>query len=73
MQEEEAVKTYTHVIQAIERGEIPEWGPDGIRKVPQVARDFWRLPEDAKMIDLIRVVRADEAGHRYVPVPFYLG
>ncbi|POY74456.1 hypothetical protein BMF94_2454 [Rhodotorula taiwanensis] len=61
-----SVKTYTHVIQAIERGEIPEWGPDGIRKVPQVARDFWRLPEDAKMIDLIRVVRADEAGHRFV-------
>lgn len=64
MQEEEAVKTYSHVIGAIERGEIPEWGPEGHRKVPTVARDFWRLPDDAKMIDLIRVVRADEAGHR---------
>ncbi|GAA5977171.1 hypothetical protein JCM10908_004883 [Rhodotorula pacifica] len=58
--------TYTHVIQAIQRGEIPEWGPNGPAKVPQVAKDFWRLPNDAQMIDLIRVVRADEAGHRFV-------
>lgn len=61
-----AVKTYTHIIEAIQRGEIPEWGPNGTAKVPQVAKDFWRLPDDAQMIDLIRVVRADEAGHRFV-------
>jgi hypothetical protein len=61
-----AVKTYTHAIEAIERGEIPEWTPGGEAKVPQVAKDFWRLPDDAQMIDLIRVVRADEAGHRFV-------
>lgn len=64
--EEEAVKTYTHVLEAIKRGEIPEWAPGGEAKVPQVAKDFWRLPDDAQMIDLIRVVRADEAGHRFV-------
>ncbi|KWU43531.1 alternative oxidase, partial [Rhodotorula sp. JG-1b] len=60
------VKTYTHVLEAIKRGEIPEWAPGGEAKVPQVAKDFWRLPDDAQMIDLIRVVRADEAGHRFV-------
>ncbi|GAA5867558.1 hypothetical protein JCM3774_003877 [Rhodotorula dairenensis] len=63
---ESTVKTYTHIIEAIQRGEIPEWGPNGSAKVPQVAKDFWRLPDDAQMIDLIRVVRADEAGHRFV-------
>uniref|UniRef100_A0A0K3CM93 Alternative oxidase n=1 Tax=Rhodotorula toruloides TaxID=5286 RepID=A0A0K3CM93_RHOTO len=64
--EEEAVKTYTHIIEAIQRGEIPEWAEGGKRKVPQVAKDFWRLSDDATMLDLVRAVRADEAGHRFV-------
>ncbi|GAA5825271.1 hypothetical protein JCM11251_006913 [Rhodosporidiobolus azoricus] len=65
--EEEACKTYTHVIDAIERGEIPEWDPrnPSSKKVPQVAKDYWRLPDDATMLDLIKAVRADEAGHRF--------
>ncbi|GAA6049836.1 hypothetical protein NBRC10513_001246 [Rhodotorula toruloides] len=61
-----AVKTYTHIIEAIQRGEIPEWAEGGKRKVPQVAKDFWRLSDDATMLDLVRAVRADEAGHRFV-------
>ncbi|BGP26182.1 inducible alternative oxidase 2 [Rhodotorula toruloides] len=61
-----SVKTYTHIIEAIQRGEIPEWAEGGKRKVPQVAKDFWRLSDDATMLDLVRVVRADEAGHRFV-------
>ncbi|GAA5886732.1 hypothetical protein JCM6882_005871 [Rhodosporidiobolus microsporus] len=65
--EEEACKTYTHIIGAIERGEIPEWdakNPNS-KKVPQVAKDYWRLPDDATMLDLVKAVRADEAGHRF--------
>ncbi|KAK4330130.1 Alternative oxidase [Rhodotorula toruloides] len=61
-----SVKTYTHIIEAIQRGEIPEWAEGGKRKVPQVAKDFWRLSDDATMLDLVRAVRADEAGHRFV-------
>ncbi|GAA5886729.1 hypothetical protein JCM6882_005870 [Rhodosporidiobolus microsporus] len=65
--EEEACKTYTHIIGAIERGEIPEWDPKNpnSKKVPQVAKDYWRLPDDATMLDLVKAVRADEAGHRF--------
>jgi hypothetical protein len=47
--EEEACKTYTHIIEAIERGEIPEWDPKNPSsvKVPQVAKDYWRLGDSA--------------------------
>ncbi|BGP18162.1 hypothetical protein JCM10213_009005 [Rhodosporidiobolus nylandii] len=65
--EEEACVTYTHLLGAIERGEIPEWdpkNPEG-KKVPQVAKDYWRLKDDATMYDLVAAVRADEAGHRF--------
>ena len=33
--------------------------------VPQIAKDYWRLDENATMIDLLKAVRADEAGHRF--------
>lgn len=29
-------------------------------------KDYWRLEPDAKMVDVIRAVRADEATHRFV-------
>ncbi|GAA5881162.1 hypothetical protein JCM16303_004821 [Sporobolomyces ruberrimus] len=63
--EEEAVKTYSHVLEAIDKGELPEWEA-GAQKVPTVAKDYWRLGDDATMRDLILAVRADEAGHRFV-------
>ncbi|GAA5866901.1 hypothetical protein JCM8547_003911 [Rhodosporidiobolus lusitaniae] len=66
--EEEACVTYTSLIGAIERGEVPEWDSKNpqAKKVPQVAIDYWRLPDDATMLDFIKAVRADEAGHRFV-------
>jgi ubiquinol oxidase len=33
---------------------------------PQIAIDYWYLKKDAKMIDVILAIRADEAGHRMV-------
>ena len=29
-------------------------------------QDYWRLPESAKLLDVIKAVRADEATHRFV-------
>ncbi|GAA5937637.1 alternative oxidase [Sporobolomyces koalae] len=65
--EEEACYTYTHAIEALDKGELPEWEPGpGKQKVPTVAKDYWRLGDNATMRDMILAVRADEAGHRFV-------
>ncbi|WWC89381.1 alternative oxidase, mitochondrial [Kwoniella dendrophila CBS 6074] len=61
--EEEAVRTYTHCIEDMENGLIPEWEEV---PAPRIAIDYWRLPLNSKLIDVIRVVRADEATHRFV-------
>lgn len=61
--EEEAVLTYTRCIQDLEAGRIPEWND---LPAPQIAIDYWRLPRDAKMVDVIYAVRSDETTHRFV-------
>jgi len=61
--EEEAVLTYTRLIEDMENGRLPEW--DNM-PAPSIAIDYWRLSKDAKLIDVIKVVRADEATHRFV-------
>ncbi|WWC70240.1 alternative oxidase, mitochondrial [Kwoniella pini CBS 10737] len=61
--EEEAVRTYTHCIEDLENNLIPEWNDVA---APRIAIDYWRLPQDAKLLDVIRAVRADEATHRFV-------
>ena len=33
---------------------------------PKIARDYWRLADDATLRDVVLAVRADEAGHRDV-------
>ncbi|KAM0747600.1 alternative oxidase [Meredithblackwellia eburnea MCA 4105] len=63
--EEEAVLTYTQIVDEIKRGNLPEWEA-GAQKVPQIAIDYWRLGQGATMLDLVLAVRADEAGHRFV-------
>ncbi len=35
-------------------------------QVPEIARDYWKLGEDATMRDLLLSVRADEACHSHV-------
>lgn len=61
--EEEAVVTYSRIIDDIQEGRLPEWEHLG---APKVAIDYWGLKPDAKMLDMIRAIRLDEAGHRYV-------
>lgn len=61
--EEEAVRTYTHLLHDIDAGALPHFAS---RKVPDVALKYWQLPETATMRDVIEVVRADEACHSHV-------
>ena len=50
---------YTHAIQDIDEGRLPEWAG---KPAPEIAINYWRLPKDATMRDLLLVVRADEVG-----------
>nr|ABN09948.3 mitochondrial alternative oxidase [Moniliophthora perniciosa]AEL23664.1 mitochondrial alternative oxidase [Moniliophthora perniciosa] len=61
--EEEAVLTYTKCIKDIEAGYVPEWSD---MPAPKIAIDYWRLPADAKLLDVIYAVRSDETTHRFV-------
>ncbi len=56
--EEEAVISYTHYLREIDEGRL-ENGP-----APQIAIDYWGLPADARLRDVILRVREDEADHR---------
>ncbi len=58
--EEEAVHSYTQYLDGVDDGtyeNIP---------APQLAIDYWGLPADARLREVIVAVRADEAGHRDV-------
>jgi len=58
--EEEAVISYTQYLHEVESGRhenIP---------APQIAIDYWQLPQTARLSDVIIAVRADEAEHRDV-------
>ncbi|KAF9013460.1 alternative oxidase [Cyathus striatus] len=61
--EEEAVITYTRAISDLESGLIPEWEN---LPAPSIAIDYWRLSEDAKLLDVLYAVRSDETTHRFV-------
>lgn len=56
--EEEAVTSYTHYLREIDEGRL-ENGP-----APQIAIDYWQLPANARLRDVVIAVREDEAGHR---------
>jgi hypothetical protein len=61
--EEEAVRTYSHIIEAIDEGKLPEFRD---KKAPKIATTYWHLGENATYRDMFNVIRADEAGHRLV-------
>ena len=61
--EEEAVRTYTHVLRDIDLGRVPEFNDF---ELSQEMRDYWHLDEKATFRDLILCIRADEAIHREV-------
>jgi ubiquinol oxidase len=56
--EEEAVVSYTGYLDAIDAGELENV------PAPQLAIDYWNLPDDARLRDVVLVVREDEAAHR---------
>jgi ubiquinol oxidase len=58
--EEEAVISYTQYLAEIDSGRLPN------PEAPQIAIDYWNLPIDARLRDVVIAVRADEAGHRDV-------
>ncbi|MFZ1890969.1 MAG: alternative oxidase [Formosimonas sp.] len=58
--EEEAVVSYTAYLNAIDEGHIENVA------APQIAIDYWNLAADARLRDVVLVVREDEAGHRDV-------
>ena len=58
--EEEAVYSYTEYLACIDNGQYENVA------APQVAIDYWKLPADARLRDVIVLIRDDEAGHRDV-------
>ncbi|KAA8536463.1 hypothetical protein F0562_028941 [Nyssa sinensis] len=58
--EEEAIHSYTEFLKDIDSGAIENV------PAPAIAIDYWRLPKDATLKDVITVIRADEAHHRDV-------
>ncbi|GAB2623649.1 alternative oxidase [Novilysobacter erysipheiresistens] len=58
--EEQAVISYTQYLQEIDSGRVENV------PAPQIARDYWQLPADARLREVVLAVRADEAGHRDV-------
>ncbi|ELT97860.1 hypothetical protein CAPTEDRAFT_122794 [Capitella teleta] len=61
--EEEAVITYTKLLQQIEDGGMQEWKT---KPASQIAINYWRLSQEATMKDVVLAIRADEAHHRVV-------
>ena len=58
--EEEAVISYTEYINEIEEGKIENI------KAPEIAINYWNLPLNSRLKDVVKVIRDDEAGHRDV-------
>lgn len=56
--EEEAVISYTHMLEAIDAGKLENVD------APQIAKNYWNLMPDAKLRDVVLAIRADEANHR---------
>ncbi|MCO5554297.1 hypothetical protein L7F22_007825 [Adiantum nelumboides] len=61
--EEEAVYTYSRIVDDIRSGRLPEWEA---YPAPQIAIDYWGLKRDAKILDVMRALRSDEANHRFI-------
>ncbi|KAF0713190.1 Aste57867_4467 [Aphanomyces stellatus] len=61
--EEEAVHTYTAMVEDIEAGHVGDWKT---QVAPPIARKYYHLADDATILDMIKCIRADEANHRDV-------
>lgn len=58
--EEEAVYSYSEYLAEIDAGALEN------PPAPRIAIDYWQLPKDARLRDVVLAVRDDEAGHRDV-------
>lgn len=58
--EEEAVYSYTEYLKGVDDGTYENIA------APKIAIDYWQLPADARLRDVIVKVRDDEAKHRDV-------
>ncbi|HEI6745886.1 TPA: alternative oxidase, partial [Legionella pneumophila] len=58
--EEEAVVSYTHYLQELDDGRIENV------PAPEIAKQYWGLAPDARLRDVLLVVRDDEVEHRDV-------
>jgi len=66
--EEEAVRTYTHILEVMDSKDPADKEVVDYGKSPahEIAMRYWKLPADATMYDVVLAVRADEANHRDV-------
>lgn len=66
--EEEAVRTYTHIIDVMQSTDPKHADVVKFAKSPadEIAIRYWRLSADATMLDVMMAVRRDEANHRDV-------
>lgn len=55
--EEEAVISYTAYLEQVEAN------PELNIAAPKIALDYWNLPADSKLVDVIKAVRNDEQAH----------
>ena len=58
--EEEAILSYSEYLAEVDNGTLPNI------PAPRIAIDYWKLEPDARLRDVILVVRADEVNHRDV-------
>jgi len=58
--EEQAVYSYTQYLDEVDSGRVAN------DPAPQIAIEYWKLPADARLRDVVLAVRADEAEHRDV-------
>lgn len=61
--EEEAVVTYTKLLSEIDNGHLPLFEK---LPAPILAKDYWKLSDNAMFRDVILAIRADEDHHRLV-------
>lgn len=62
--EEEAVRTYTHLLTDIDHHNMKHWATT---PAPLIAVNYWQLcPKSATLRDVVLAVRADEACHSHV-------
>jgi len=63
--EETAVHTYCDVIKKMQTPgtNLYQWND---KEVPQIAKDYWMMKDDCTMLDLFKLIAADETHHRDV-------